>query len=272
MIDNNSITGYSSLASVPENFMGPFRTNIFNLMKSQNVTLQTLADEADIPISTLKTLLYGNAKDCHISTAIKLSKVLNVSVDELLGAETVPPYTCESLKILRSLPESFTHFIRWIIRFHRDMTFSHPEITKAVEVMELKCSDSGSLKVTSNLEFSDISDFEPELRTKIFMGIIMPAYYYEPFYFEGDTLYIANDRAPREGEPVVVSIDDCIWILNAKRERIAPSENGNDRKYNVTPSKDRLTTNYYSLRDGRLFASSDQIQSIIGYVAKVKRG
>lgn len=235
-----------------DDFMRSFRNNIFMQMKCQNITLQGLADQADIPVSTLKSLLYGYAGDCHISTAIRISKVLNISVDELIGASTIAEPTCESLEILRSLPESFTHFVRWIIRFHRDMTYAHPEIKKAVEVMHLKCTDAGNLMVTSNLEFSDISHFAPDLRAKVFMGIIMPAVFYEPFYFQGDTIYIANDRAPREGEHVVVSIAGNIWILQAKRNH--------------------ATTDYYSLRDARLFATADQVQSVIGYVTHTKRG
>lgn len=260
MVDKKKLSQLSgNLVTEPENFMHSLRKNLYMYVGEKGITLQEISELADIPISTLKTLIYGDAKDCHISTVIKLAKVFNISVDELMGSGTISKQTCESLQLMRTLPESFTYFVRWIIHFHRDMLLAKPVSEKAVEVMLAECSETGNLRITSNLDIADISDFVPEIRTKIFMGIKLPCSNYEPTYFKGDILFVANDRAPREYEHVIVCISDNMWILKAKREF-------------ESPTSKNVITNYYSIRDDRLFATEKDIQTIVGYVVKVRRG
>lgn len=247
------------LVAEPDDYMHSLRTNLYMYIGEKDITLQQISDEADIPISTLKTLCYGDAKDCRISTVIKLARVFHVSVDELIGSGTITSQTCESLQLMRTLPESFTYFVRWIIRFYRDMLIAHPVKEKAVEIMKARCSGEGNLIVTSDMEVSDISDYAPEVRTKIYMGIKIPCGNYEPYYFSGDILYVAHDRRPREDEAVVVCIAGCMWILKSRREVISSDDK-------------RVITRYYTLRDDKYFASGDDIDSVIGYVVKVRRG
>lgn len=85
------------------------------------------------------------------------------------------------------------------------------------------------------------------------MGIRIPTNRFAPKYFEGEIILLANDRDARPSEPVVVSTDDNLWIFNRKEEII-------DGKKKV---------NYYSIRDGKIRATDEQIAVIIGYVAKV---
>lgn len=246
------------LVAEPDDYMHSLRTNLYMYIGEKDITLQQISDEADIPISTLKTLCYGDAKDCHISTVIKLARVFHVSVDELIGSGTIPKETCESLALMRTLPESFRYFVRWIIRFYKDMLAANPVMEKAVEVINARCDGEGNLMVTSDMEVSDISDYPLDIRTKIFMGISIPCNNYEPYYFKGDILYIAHDRRPREHEHVIVCIAENIWILRARRELVSSED----------PT---VITRYYTIKDDRLFATDKDVQSIMGYVVKVRR-
>lgn len=247
------------LVADPDDYMRSLRTNLYMYIGEKDITLQQISDEADIPISTLKTLCYGDAKDCHISTVIKLARVFHVSIDELIGSGTISKQTCESLQLMRSLPESFTYFVRWIIRFYRDMLIASPVKEKAVEVMKSRCDGEGNLLVTSDMEVVDISDYPLDSRTKIYMGISVPCNYYAPFYFDGDILFVANDRGPREYEHVIVCISGYMWILRSRREL-------------VSPDSTEVITRYYSILDDKYFASEKDVQSIIGYIVKVRRG
>lgn len=249
----------SNLVSEPDNYMHSFRQNLYMYMSQKDITLSELSDQADIPISTLKTLMYGNAKDCYISTAVKLAYVFNVSVDELIGSGTIPAKTCESLQLMRTLPDSFKHFIRWIIHFHKDTLFSNPVKEKMVEIMYVDTCERGNLKLSSHLDVVDISDFDPSIRTKIFMGVVIPSNSYEPTYFEGDTLFIANDRAPRENENVLICISNNIWIVRARKEHKSETDK-------------EVITRYYGIRDNRPFADENMVQAVMGYVVKVERG
>lgn len=245
----------SKLVAEPDNYMHSFRKNLDVYIDRKEITLAELAELSDIPLNTLKSLVYGTSTDCHISTAVKLAKALHISVDELIGSGTISPQTCESLQLVRMMPESFTHFVRWAIRYHYDMLTTNKVSIKSVELMLPDVSESGSVIMTNDFDVIDISYVSDDLRLKIFMGIRIPCNNYAPIYFEGDVVFVANDREPRENENVVVAISGILWILKMKREIVDGRE----------------VVNYYSIRDGRVFATEGESVFKIGYIVKLSR-
>lgn len=253
MLDKKSLRKLSkNLESNPDNYIASFRRNLFMYVEQKNISLAEIADAADLSLSTLRSFLYGTSTDCHVSTVVKLARALNVSCDELLGSGTISPQTCQSLQLVRQLPESFTHFVRWAIHYHYNQLSSNHITYRAVEVMTPICADNGNLKMTNDFDIIDISHLPDETRPKIFMGIRIPCDHYIPHYFKGDILLLANDRSSRKSEHVIVTIGKYMWIVN-QREEI---ENGTK------------VQNFYSLRDNRKRAGGDD-GLIIGYVADV---
>lgn len=243
-----------SLVCEPDDFMHAFRKNVDLYLRQKGLTLAELSEEADMPLSTLRSFLYGDAKDCYVSMAVKLARALHVSVDELLGCGTISEKTRGSLQIMRQFPESFANFIHWGIRYHYD-EMHRGHVDHAIEVMEAVCTENGNIKMTNDFHFLDISNLDKELHPKIFMGIRMPCDNYIPHYYEGDVLLIAHDREPRPSEHVVVHFRDCIWILQRKSQII------NGVKQSC----------FYSIRDGAYRVPDQDKSLIIGYVAKVIR-
>lgn len=251
MMDKKNLRALSSkLISQPDDYMRSFRRNISVYIDQKEITLQEVAELADISLSTLKSLLYGCAKDCTLSNAIKLARVFDVSVDELVGCGTISPQTCNSLQTMRQLPESFTHFVRWCIKFHQENLRSHNVAKRAIEVMQPEIGDNGNLKMTNQMDFLDISELNDDIRPKIFMGIRIPSDMYAPIYFEGDILLIANDRVPKEHERIVFSTSNNLWILEK--------------------CKNMGEVEYISIRDGKTRAKENNIENILGYIVKVK--
>lgn len=242
-----------NLIAEPDNYIHSFRKNLDMYIERKEITLAEVAEEADIPLATLKSFLYGNSKDCHLSTAVKLARVFSVSVDELVGCGTISPQTCESLQIVRTLPESFTHFVRWAIHYHYDMIHSYKVPMKSVEIMQAEVNEHGNMIMTNNMEIMDISFVDSELLPKIFIGIRIPSDLFEPLYFEGDILLIANDRNPRMSEHCIVGTPNAMWIVKRKEEMI-------DGKKCV---------NYYSIRDGKIRAPEIDARYVLGYVTYV---
>lgn len=242
-----------NLISNPDDYMNTFRDNVRMYIDQKEITIAEVAELADVPESTLKSFIYGKSQDCNLSTAVKLSRVFDLSVDEMVGCGTIVPQTCESLQIMRTLPESFTHFVRWAIHYHKDMLESNKVIKHAVEIMNAEEADDGNLKMTNNFDIIDISGVNQDLFPKIFMGIRIPSNRFAPKYFEGEIILLANDRDARSSEPVVVSTNENLWIFNRKEENIAGAKK----------------VNYYSIRDGKIRATDEQIPVVIGYVAKV---
>ena len=73
-----------NLTANQNDYMSSFRKNIDLYVSDKDITLSDIAEEADIPFSTLRTFLYGNASDCKLSTAVKLARAFGVSVDEIV--------------------------------------------------------------------------------------------------------------------------------------------------------------------------------------------
>ena len=78
---------FTDLVSNPQNYVDSFRKNIFTLMDAYDCTLKELSEKADMPYETLKSFLYGDSKDCKLSTAVKISRAFNLSIDEIVGAK-----------------------------------------------------------------------------------------------------------------------------------------------------------------------------------------
>ena len=90
-MDKEKLKNISKNLSADSNdFMSAFRKNMFMYIDEKDITIKDISEESDVPFSTLNTFLYGNSKDIKLSTAVKLAKALNVSIDELIGAETIP--------------------------------------------------------------------------------------------------------------------------------------------------------------------------------------
>ncbi len=258
MLDKKELYELSGkLVTKPNDYMTAFRRNVSLYIDQKEITLQEVAELADISLSTLKSFLYGDSKDCSLSLAVKLSRVFNVTVDELIGAGTMEHQTCNSLQTLRKMPESFTHFLRWEIQFHHDMMVTKKVEDKLIDVMRAKVGENGNMLNTNNMDVLDISHLSDSLKPKVFMGIKIPNNMYNPEYYQGDILLLANDRAPFNGDRVVICYAENLWILECRYEPNASGKN---------------EATYYSIRDGGKRATANQVQFIMGYIAKVERG
>ncbi len=99
-----------------------------------DLTLPEIAESAGIPFSTLKNILYGNSSDCKLSTAASFAKFLGITIDELVGSDTLTEDAKESLSIYHELPERSKYLARWFVK-HQKALCSNNDSTKSVAVM-----------------------------------------------------------------------------------------------------------------------------------------
>lgn len=241
------------LVAEPTDYMKSFRKNLQMYIEEKSISIASLSEAADISQETLKTLLYGKSNDCKLSTVIALAKALEVSVDELVGAGTLPPVVVESIQITRNLPERLVYFIRWAIRYHEKLLRDEKITAKAINIMTADCTNAGNLLMTNNFDLIDFPNLEDYIRYKVFMGIKIPCNNYMPVFSEGDILLIANDRNPLQNEMVVVVTNGFAKIVRRKEEYVG---------------KEKVAM-YYSIRNGRPMAEEEKIEEVIGYVVKV---
>ena len=237
------------LSSDSNDYMSAFRKNLFMYVDEKDITIKEISETADIPFSTLNSFLYGNTNDVKLSTAVKLAKALKISIDELVGAETISDVSRESIAICRNLPDNAVYLIRWYIRYIDSLNKKNEPHRRYVSVMELECNHNGNLKITTNYRHIDITDIGEEYRSKVFFGITMPCEHYMPHYSPYDILLIANDRNPQGHEDSLLRIDGCLYIARRK------IENG--------------VAKYYSIRDGKFRKNEDDVDEVIGYIAYV---
>ena len=257
MLQNEILKKLSrKMVAEPEDYMKSFRMNLQTYINEKNISLSDIAEAAGMSIETLKTLIYGKASDCKLSTAVNLARALNISVDELVGSGTLSASMRESIQITRNLPDNYVHFVRWAIRYHEMMLSEKKASKKAVNIMYAECAHNGNLCMNNNFELIDISDISDDLRYKIFIGIRIPCEHYMPVLDEGDILMLANDRNPLQNETVVVVNNGYIRIVKRKEEK---NESG------------EKIARYYSIRNGMLLADENSIDDVIGYVVKVCR-
>lgn len=237
------------LTADKQNFISALRRNLYLYLENKEITLNSLSEASDMNPSTLKTFLYGNAKDISLSNVVKLAKALDVSIDELAGAETIPELTRESIRMCRELPESDLYLVRWFVRYLHKENEKHEPNKRYVSVMEVMCNENGNLKITSNYRQIDITDVYEEFKGKVFFGITMPCDHYMPTYGPYDILLIANDRMPKNSENCLIQMNGLLHI--AKRK----IENG--------------VAKYYSIRDGKFRVEEKDINELVGYVAYI---
>ena len=63
----------------------PFRKNLLDLQEKRGFSWVWLAKRADINAGTLSTIVTGRNSDPKVSTALKISKVLDVSLVEMVS-------------------------------------------------------------------------------------------------------------------------------------------------------------------------------------------
>ena len=229
------------------NYMVKFKENVKKLMDEFEVSLMDLAMAADIPYATLKTFIYNkDATDCKGTTIIKLAKAFGVSIDELVGADTITKETADSLKLCRELSESSLYIVRWVIRHEAEMR-KQLGGKETISIMRTYCQ-VGSLKPTEDFYLIALDSLKSEdIKAKIHVGIEIPCEHYMPHFAPSDVLLLAADRNPIS-EPCVVMKREQIFIVKMR------IENGKPR--------------YYSIING---SPLDGVDEMMGYVAHVIR-
>lgn len=241
------------LTANQNDYMSSFRKNIDLYVSDKDITLSDIAEEADIPFSTLRTFLYGNASDCKLSTAVKLARAFGVSVDEIVGSETISEITRGNLVICRNLPENSLYLVRWFIQ-HQERIYNKysKRCEKVISVMYPRYVE-GHLNPTNEFNPLNIDNLSENVKAKVFLGIKIDCENYMPHYSPYDILLIANDRNPTFKEHVIILYYGKIFITT-RSERI---ENG------------EKIIEYTGIRDKNFVVRENETDDVIGYVVDV---
>lgn len=213
MMEKDRIKEISTHLSVNRaNYMLSFRNNLREFLNEPDMTLYKLSEEANLPYSTLNSLLYGNSNDTKLSTAVALARAFGISVDELVGCGTMEDKMLESVKICRSLPEHSLYLIRYFIRHQNKIYSDIGKTHKYISVFKPQIVN-GIIATTNAVEYMYIGDLPEDIISKAYAGVTLPSDYYMPFYLPGETILLAADREPQGGERCIVTSNGGIYIV-----------------------------------------------------------
>lgn len=229
-----------------ENFISSFRQNLFMYVNDKEITLNDISVLSGIPYATLNSFLYGKCNNVRIDNVVKLARTFEVSIDELVGAETINELTLESIKICRNLPENDLMLVRWFIRCLADLNSQNEPNKRYVSVMLPEENNNGDCKLVSKFEKLEITDLKEPLKSKIFIGFKIISNYYLPYYYPNDIVLVANDRPAKQNEHIIVRAGDYIFIVKKV------IENG--------------ISKLFSIRDDKYRMNESEIDELIGYI------
>lgn len=229
-----------------------FRQNIWKYAEDRGMTIVDIANKSDIPINTINSFLHKISNDMKVSNVAKIAKALNVSIDELVGADTMPNLTKESLAVCRTLPENDLYLVRWFIRYLTNLNNKSEPNKRYISAIIPTLTNDGDFKISANYEKIEITDLKEPLRSKVFVGCKIVSDHYMPHYAPNDVILIANDRPANHNENIIIRVDKYLYIAKKRME------DG--------------VSKLYSIRDGKYRIDESEIDEVIGYIAYKKRG
>lgn len=227
------------------------KENIKRYVEENDISYAEFAEKADISFNTLQSIIYKNF-DCKLETAISIAKAIGIGVDELANTGAMPDLSLESVRISRSLPNYIQVLIRRYIRWQKsmyEMQKNKPE--KYIDVMNLDY-ENDHLITTNDIEKIDISEFNEDIKAKVFRGVRIPCEEYSEFYNENDILLLCDERKPRNRERCVVLYYNRVYIVQKEIRDGIPG--------------------YKGIRGTAAFIPETDITYYFGYVAGVKHG
>lgn len=227
----------NKIAKNSVDFSESLRQNILKYAGKNNMTMAELAERADMSINTLNSFIHRLANDTKTTNVAKIAKVFGISMDELVGADTLHDLTKESLEICRNLPENDLMLVRWFIRCLADLNSQNEPNKRYVKVMLPEVDNNGDWKLISKFEKVEITNLKEPLRSKVFIGFKIISDNYIPYYMPNDVILIANDRPAKPNEHVLVRVGDFIFIVKRITESgIAKLHSVRDDKYRIDES------------------------------------
>lgn len=231
-------------------FSDTFRNNVWRYAEDRGMTIVDVANKSKVPPNTINSFLHRYSNDMKVSNVAKIAKILGISIDELVGADTMHELTKESLAVCRTLPENDLYLVRWFIRYLDALNKQVEPNKRYISAMIPTLTNDGDFKISSEYEKIEITDLKEPLRSKIFVGCRITSDYYMPHYIPGNVILIANDRPPKPNENVIVRTGKYLFAVKRK------IENG--------------VAKYYSIRDGKYRIDESEVDELIGYIAFVK--
>ena len=241
---------FPNLVSEYENYMHSFVENIQILRMHKGWSVRELAEKADMSFDTLQNLLKGKARDCNLTTVVKLARAFGISMDELVGAATIKDEPRKAISMIRTLDP---HVQKVLISYAKHQVALHQTKSTNAKQISVVCPScvGGKLKrISLQDKVISLEKLSKDMQDKIDFGIQIPCEHYEPYFLEGEIVLLAYDREGEHGEMCAISANGNFYICKKHIEKI-------DGKKEVS---------YRSITNSQLLFKHNDITDRHGYV------
>ena len=185
-----------------------FRQNLRDKLQKSKISLSYLSAQADISEDTLRSIIYGKSQDIKLSSILKIARVLDCSLDSLIGRSLYSIQEENMIKQLRNLSPHSLRTVQALINLEEKTTLQNSETGKESIRVFIPVGNMKDGFFYDNCYFDslDITNYPKELKDKITLGIKMTSSHFEPIYFNNDILLLSLDTAP-EVNDIVLSVN-----------------------------------------------------------------
>lgn len=177
------------------------------VLGDMEMSFSQLAEKADIPLETVRNLYYGKVKDPKVSTLLKISSTLNVSVNYLLGGKTMSEEEIELITNFRKCGSHGKSLLLLLGKYEAEMT-QHEK--KNPDKRRIPCIiPVGEVKDGLPFHGSETIDLHV-VDPKAYLAIEVNSNHFSPIYCKGDKVLL-QDRFPRNGEKAIFTKDCMIY-------------------------------------------------------------
>lgn len=164
------------------------------MMDKKGLTLEMLSELSNVPLETIRNIIYRRAKNPRVDTVLALSRTLNVSMESLMGESPRE----EEEQLLFAYRESGEHgkkFIRAIAEIEAQWQAG----MEKNDSREIPCLIPAA-ETSDGVAFSsfDVEHVKTSCQNA-YMAVRLPNDHFSPRYCKNDVLLL-SDKFPAEGE------------------------------------------------------------------------
>ena len=182
-----------------------FRQNLRDKLQKSKISLNYLSAQADISEDTLRSIIYGKSQDIKLSSILKIARVLDCSLDSLIGRSLYSIQEENMIKQLRNLSEHSLRTVQVLIDLEEKTSLHNSTTGRETICVFLPTGNmkDGIFYDNSRFETLDITDYPKELKNEIAFGLKILSSHFEPVYFMNDILLLSHHNAPEVNDIVL---------------------------------------------------------------------
>lgn len=179
-----------------------------DLLNARNISITSFADMCDLPIETVRNIYYGRTVDPKVSTVMKMSEALDISVNCLMAK---CPHSKEERAIIHYYRNCGNHGKSLILLTSKYEALAAKAERELPDKHKIPCLITrGSILKGISYETCEVEEITTS-EQKAFVGVKIDTNELVPIYCKGDILLLEN-RFPSNGDYAVFYINEKAYL------------------------------------------------------------